>query len=358
MKTKDAILYQDLYISSESLIRKLLLTWDSVKTIIPNEFKSYTKHHEFLNTCSPFQFDFKLYNKINDAAQSEVMGYFVLPDSDRHMLLDGMFNFLHNIIELEPLYESLQWLKSSVAKDHWFLHGTIERPLVDLLLEYNIAGVLAHPVLPIKAGNLFNEIVGNFVKNKYKFDLIATEIKDDFYDDGLRMETDQILLDISTISIALPDLYIPNLISNMPLSEYFKIRQDLSPLRKKYLIEIEEYKSKINKLTEVGENDKAFELLSEFYERVDQSFQTYHNVVRKLLRRFKVEKVQTILSGIKLFTNELPEIVTYCDFLQLFFSLFNKDLKKIINTVGFDYLVQLDAKLKLLELKNRLNLIE
>lgn len=324
----------------------------------PNEFEPYTKQHTFASTCSPFQFDFELYNKINDAAQSEVVGYFVISDTDRHTLLDGMFDFLHNITRVEPLYESLKWPEKFVAKDHWFLHGTIERPLVDLLLEYNIAGMLAHPVLPIKAGNLFNEIVGNFVKNKYGFDLIATEIKNDFYDNDLSIERDRSLLDISTISILLPDLHIPDLINDIPISEFFLIRQDLSPLRKDYLLEIEEYRSRINKLTEVGESDKAFELLCEFYERVNLSFQTYHNIARKVLRRFKIEKVQTILSGIKLFAKESPAIVSYCDFLQFFFSLFNQNSKEKINSVGFDYLMQLDAKLKLSGLKDRLNLFK
>lgn len=328
MKPKDAILYQDFYLSSESSIRKLLLTWDNVKTIIPNEFETYTKQHTFANTCSPFQFDFELYNKINDAAQSEIVGYFIISESDRHILLDDMFDFLNNIVKVEPLYESLKWPEKFVAKDYWFLHGTIERPLVDLLLEYNIAGMLAHPVLPIKAGNLFNEIAGNFVKNKYGFDLIATEIKNGFYDNDLRIERDRGLLDISTISISLPDLYIPDLIKDIPLSEYFLIRQDLSPLRKEYLSEIEEYRSRINYLTDTGESDRAFELLCEFYERVNVSFQTYQNIARKVLRRFKVEKVQTILGGIKLFANEDPSILYYCDFLQIFFSLFNQKSKE------------------------------
>lgn len=352
----DAIVYQDFYLSSEIYIRKLLLTWDSIKTIIPKEFEPFTKHHEFSSTCSPFQFDFKLYEKINDAAQSEAVGYFIIPDPDRHVLLDSMFDFLHSVVRIEPLYQPLKWPENFVAKDHWFLHGTIESPLTDLLLEYNIAGMLAHPVLPIKTGNLFNEIVGNFVKNKYDFDLIGTEIKSDFYDDKLSIEKDRSLLDVSTISISLPDLYVPDLINKIPLNEYFIIRRDLSPLRKEYLSEIKDYRSRINNLTDAGEDDKAFELLCEFYERVNVSFQTYQNLTRKVLRRFRIEKIQTILSGIKMFAKEFPTIISYCDFLQFFFSLFNQNSKEKINTVGFDYLVRLDEMVKISGLKDRLNL--
>jgi hypothetical protein len=352
----DAILYQDFYVSSESYIRKLLLTWDSIKTIIPKEFEPFTKHHDFSATCSPFQFDFELYEKINDAAQSEAVGYFIIPDPDRHLLLDSMFEFLHNVVRTEPLYESLKWPKDSVAKDHWFLHGMIESPLTELLLEYNIAVMLAHPVLPIKAGNLFNEIVGNFVKNRYGFDLIGTEIESDLYDDKLGIEKDRDLLDVSTISISLPDLYVPDLISKISLDEYFLIRRDLSPLRKEYLSEIEDYRSKINGLTDAGEHDKAFQLLCEFYERVNVSFQAYENLTRRVLRRFKVETIQTILSGIKILAKEFPAILSYCDFLQLFFSLFNKNSKEKINTVGFDYLVRLDETAKISALKERFNL--
>jgi hypothetical protein len=354
----DAIVYQEFYLSSESLIRKLLLTWDTVRTIIPKEDEPFTIHHNLSGTCSPLQFDFKLYEKINDAAQNEVVGYFIIPDSDRYTLLDCMFDLLHNVIKIEPLYESLKWTNNYVAKEHWFLHGGIESPLTDLLLEYKIAGMLDNPALPIKAGNLFNEIVGNYVKNKYDFVLIGTEIKNEFYDTNLNIEKDKSLLDVSTLSISLPDLYVPDLIYKIPLNEFFKIRRDLSPLRKKYLDEINGYKLRINNLTEAGEDDKAFELLCEFYERVNISFQIYFNLTKKALRLFKIEKIQTILSGIKIFAKEFPTVISYCDFLQFFFSLFNKNSKEKINTVGFDYLVHLDKMVKISELKNRLNLFK
>lgn len=358
MISADAIVYQDFYLSSEIYVRKLLLTWDSIKTIIPKEFEAFTQHHEFSNTCSPFQFDFILYEKINVAAQSEAIGYFIMPDSDRHILLDSMFNFPHNVVRIEPLYQSLKWSENYVAKDHWFLHGTIESPLTDLLLEYNIAGMLAYPVLPVKAGNLFNEIVGNFVKSKYGFDLIGTEIKSDFYDEKLGIEKDRSLLGFSTLSICLPDFYVPDLLTKIPLNEYFIIRRDLSPLRKEYFSEIRDYRSRINNLTYAGEADKAFELLCEFYERVNASFQTYQNLTRKVLRRFRIEKIQTILSGIKMSAKEFPTIISYCDYLQFFFSLLNLNLKEKINTVGFDYLVRLDEKVKISGFKDRLNLFK
>jgi hypothetical protein len=358
MTANDAIVYQKFYLSSESYIRKLLLTWDTVRTIIPKEDKPFTIRHNLSRTCSPLQFDFKLYKKINDAAQNEVVGYFIIPDSDRYTLLDCMFDLFHNVIKIEPLYESLKWTNNFEATDHWFLHGRIESPLTDLFLEYKIASILTHPVLTIKAGNLFNEIVGNYVKNKYGFDLIGTKIKNEFYDNNLSIEKDKSLLDVSTLSISLPDLYVPDLIYKIPLNEYFKIRRDLSPLRKEYLDEIKGYRSKINSLTENGEDDKAFELLCEFYERVNISFQTYFNLTKKVLRPFKIEKIQTILSGIKIFAREFPTVISYCDFLQFFFSLFNKNSKEKINTVGFDYLVHLDEIVKVSELKDRLNLFK
>ena len=123
-------------------------------------------------------------------------------------------------------------------------------------------------------------------------------------------------------------MYVPDLIYKISTEEYFLIRQDLSPLRKEYLLEIEKYRSKINELTELGEDDKAFELLCEFYERVHLSFQTYYNIVKKLLRRFNIEKIQTILSGIKLIAKGYPEIVSYCDFLQFFSAFLIKMQKK------------------------------
>lgn len=354
----DAIVYQEFYLSSESLIRKLLLTWDTVRTIIPKEDEPFTIHHNLSETCSPLKFDFRLYEKINDAAQNEVVGYFIIPDSDRYTLLDCMFDLLHNVIKIESLYESLKWANNYVATEHWLLHGRIESPLTDLLLEYKIAGILDNSALPIKAGNLFNEIVGNYVKNKYGFVLIGTEIKNEFYDANLSIEKDKSLLDVSTLSISLPDLYVPDLIYKIPLNEFFKIRRDLSPLRKKYLDEINGYRSRINSLTENGEDDKAFELLCEFYERVNISFQTYFNLTKKVLRPFKIEKIQTILSGIKIFAREFPTVISYCDFLQFFFSLLNKNSKEKINTVGFDYLVHLDKMVKISELKDRLNLFK
>jgi len=354
----DAIVYQDFYLSSEIYIRKLLLSWDSIKTIIPKEFEPFTKHHNFSSTCSPFQFDSKLYEKINDAAQSEAVGYFIIPDLDRNILLDSMFNFFHNVVKNESLYNSLKWPENFVARDHWFLHGTIESPLTDLLLEYNIAGMLAHPVLTIKTGNLFNEIVGNFVRNKYGFDLIGAEINSDFYDDKLSIEKDRSLLDVSTISIFLPDLYLPDLIYKVPLNEYFIIRKDLAPLRKEYFSEIKSYRSRINSLTDSDEADKAFELLCEFYERVSVSFQTYQNQTRKLLSHFRIEKIQTILSGIKIFAKEFPTVLSYCDFLQFFFSLFNQDSKEKISTVGFDYLMRLDEKVKISDMKDRFKIFK
>lgn len=127
---------------------------------------------------------------------------------------------------------------------------------------------------------------------------------------------------------------------------------------KKYLDEINGYRSRINSLTENGEDDKAFELLCEFYERVNISFQTYFNLTKKVLRPFKIEKIQTILSGIKIFAREFPTVLSYCDFLQFFFSLLNKNSKEKINTVGFDYLVHLDKMVKISELKDRLNLFK
>jgi len=165
-------------------------------------------------------------------------------------------------------------------------------------------------------------------------------------------------LDVSTLSISLPDLYVPDLIYKTPLNEFFKIRRDLSPLRKKYLDEINGYKLRINNLTEAGEDDKAFELLCEFYERVNISFQIYFNLTKKALRLFKIEKIQTIFSGIKIFAKEFPPVIFYCDFLQFFFSLFNQNSKEKINTVGFDYLVHLDKMVKISELKDRLNLFK
>jgi hypothetical protein len=358
MEKNNVIVYQRLYLNSESYIRKLLLTWDTIKTIIPKEFESTTNYHKHSDNCSPLQFDFNLYKKINDAAQDNVVGYFIVSESDRYKLLDSMFELLERVIKIKPLHESLKWSNNNIATDHWFLLGGIEKPLAELLIEYQMASVLTHPVLTIKAGNLFNEIVGNYIKERYGFDLVSTDVKDEFYEKKLNISNYNNLLDISTLSLLIPDLYIPDIIYKISLNEFFKVRQDLNLLRREYLAEIDRYKSEINMLTNNGDDEKAFEILCEFYQRINISFQTYFNLAKKLLRPFKIEKVQTIISGIKILSREFPAIVTYCDFLQLFFSIFNIGSKEKINNVGFDYLIDLDKQVKLMNFKNKLNIFK
>jgi len=84
------------------------LTYDSIKTIIPEEYYETTKYHQNFNSCSDLLFDYELYNQVNDKAKSEVVGYFILPKDDRKELLDIMFNFLDSIIANDSLYNSLK----------------------------------------------------------------------------------------------------------------------------------------------------------------------------------------------------------------------------------------------------------
>ena len=225
---------------------------------------------------------------VNDAAQAEVAGHFIINEGERKELLDGMFSLLNHIVCNNNLYESLKFSNNSVAKYHWFLGGEIERPLVDLLLESNIAAVLADAVLPIRAGNLFDEIVGNYIKRKYKFDLISEGISDPVYEKNMINDENKNLLNNYTVAVTIPDFYLPGLINEVPLTEYFKIRKDLLPLRKNYLAEVYKLKKEINSLSAQDKEAEAYEALLSFHERVFASFQVYSNLLKKCAKSLKV----------------------------------------------------------------------
>ena len=355
MPNNSCILYQDLYVSAEYLIKKYLLTYDNIKTIIPKEYYGTTKYHENFNTCSDLQFDFELYKKVNNCAQSEVVDYFVIPETDRKELLDIMFNFLDSVVSNKSLYNSLK-SGPKRARFYWILGGEIEKPLVELLLEYELAVLLARPELPIRVANLFSEIVGSYIKNKYSFDMIPSKITGEMYDENIFKENDIEILNKRIVSTIIPDIYLQDLIEKTPLNEFFKIRNDLLPLRRKYLNEIEEYRDEINLYMNKGNEQAAFELLNEFHIRVNESFQRYSSLVHKTVKFMKKTKVGLVLNGLTILFGDMLKSAKYYDYLQLFFALFNASIGTEIESFGFDYLIELQAKLKLRELKRNLNI--
>lgn len=352
----EGVLYQDPFLYDEKTIRKYLLFFDNIKTIIPCEIEHYKYNHDFHETCSPIQFDFELYTKINDAAGSEAVDYFVIPEDDRKNLLDDFMNFLCEVTKNPDLHEILKWPDNFKARDHWLLMGEIEAPFVDLLIETKIASVLAHPVLPIKTCMIFDEIIANYLKSKYDFELIATAVADyniDFL--PVQISADE-LIDIQIVSQIIPDIYIPDLIHKLSLKEFFKIRNELTEHRNAFYCKVKKYKNQINENTKLGKHDEAFALLSEFHERVNISFNSYFSIASKILGKISIEKVNCYLGGIKLVCSGVTEIQSFCDLMLLLINYFNISSKQKINSVGFDYLIELDTKIKTEKMKQLISL--
>jgi len=212
--------------------------------------------------------------------------------------------------------------------------------------------------LPVRVANLFAELVGSYVRSKFPYDLISTSINEDMYDREICFGKNIELINKRIASAVIPDIYFPDLITNIPLEEYFKIRNDLLPLRKDYLGEIEKYKNEINTLMSEDNINKAYELLDEFHLRVNDSFHRYSYVLNKTIKFLKKTKANIVLNGFLLLSGQIFKTVRYYDYLQLFFTIFNSFTTNKKISFGFDYLTELHGKLVINDVKRKLNIFK
>jgi hypothetical protein len=129
-----------MYLTSELLLKQLLLCWGAVKSIVPPTQKEYVD--AYLAGRIPTETNLALdrYRDIYDAAGEKIIDFLVIENSERLAASDHMRELLTKWNADSHFYDSLKIrsiddLMGKWVEWYWFLHEKLEQPLVELMLK-------------------------------------------------------------------------------------------------------------------------------------------------------------------------------------------------------------------------------
>ncbi|MBP9560958.1 MAG: hypothetical protein KBE27_03975, partial [Syntrophorhabdaceae bacterium] len=136
----ELIYYPDMYITSEDLLKRLILCWGKVSTIVPPSQMSYVKAYLSGQIRSETHYPLETYKKIHDIFGDAVIDFTVISDDERIHASEKMFDLLTIWNGDTRFYDSLKItsLDNLIGKTvewYWFLHEKLEQNLVELLLQ-------------------------------------------------------------------------------------------------------------------------------------------------------------------------------------------------------------------------------
>ena len=90
----ELIYYPDMYITSEELLKGLILCWGQVSTIIPPSQMDYVSAYLSGQIRSETHYPLEKYKKIYDVLGSAVVDFTVISDNERIRAYEKMFDLL------------------------------------------------------------------------------------------------------------------------------------------------------------------------------------------------------------------------------------------------------------------------
>lgn len=364
----EIVYYPDLFLSDENLIKTLALFWESAKTIIPPSQKKAIDNFIAGKNHNLTFYPAELYDKVNSELESTVLDFIVIKDSERRNAADKMFDVLTNWNNDTKFYDSLKInsindLIGQTIEWYWFLHEKVEQSLIELMLEEKIIVNWApgEMVCFPEVGKAYMSIISNEIKNDRNIRLITNDEYSLSSKSGVNLKkvnyNQNIEEGYQLISLAIPEIFInQNSIKKLPWKDIKSIRKDLLPLSGKYYSEIETYQTEINKLYRQGKSDEAFNKFCEFCERVAISFQPFAKEVNSILRKLSSQRCLSFTTGLLLPTVKLleskDELQKICDISAIAITAANYSFDKNSQILGFEYLENLNRKIKVKNFKN------
>lgn len=288
----EVVYYPDMYLTSERLLKQVLLCWGSVMTIMPPTQKQYFDAYLRGEVTDEVNFPIERYKAIYDIAGERLVDALEITDSERVAASEKMLNLLTKWNSDTHFYDSLKIrsIDDLIGKEvewYWFLHEKIEWPLTQLMLEENL-------VVNWSPG----EIIGFQEVGKSYMSVIASELKTRR---DLRLITDDeyymaakgpasLIADApeggyQLVSLAIPKVFFSeHILDDLSWQQVCRIREDLLPYASEYYASVEGYQQEINKLACADRPDEAFDKFCEFCERVTASFRPFAKEARKLMR--------------------------------------------------------------------------
>lgn len=366
----ELIYYPDMYITSEELLKGLVLSWGKVSTIVPPSQMEHIDAYLAGEVRSETQYALETYKKIYDIFGSSILDFTVISDDERTRASDKMFDLLTTWNRDTGFYDSLKVnslsdITGKTIEWYWFLHEKLEQNLVELLLQEKL-------VINWSPG----EIMGYQEVGKSYMSVIADEVKlsrkarlitdDPFFmaaKSGMAVSKNQAQTaeqSYQLVSLAVPQIFLNKAtLKKLSWSEIRKIRQDLLPLSEKYYSEIETYQESINSLAVAGKDSEAFDKFCEFCERVAMSFKPFAKETRKLFRLATDPETVGLLNGILLPTIKLMNpnatLSKICDFAAISSTLVHYSVPRNKPVVGFEYLENLSRHLSLKRLQKTIS---
>lgn len=362
----EILYYPDMYLTSEPLLKQLLLCWGTIKTIVPASQKMYFDEYLSGGISTEINFPIERYKAIYDAAGTKVVDFLEIKDAEREKASERMFELLNKWNRDSHFYDSLKIrsIDDLIGKQfewYWFLHEKIEQPLVELMLEEQL-------VVNWSPG----EIVGFQEIGKSYMSVIAAEIQhtrnirlitdDEYYIAAKGPAVQEIPREpardpaYELVSLAIPQVFIDqSVVDRLSWKQLFSIRNDLLPYAESFYSEVEQYQQRINTLAATEQADEAFAMFCQFCERVAISFRPFAKEVGKALRLVDPETLGMIggilLPAIKLSTND-SEVGKICDVAALASTAGKYQISAFRNRLGFEYLENLSRELQIARMKN------
>lgn len=362
-----------MYVGSD-LLKRIILCWGKVSTIVPPNQKKYIDNYISGKITGEIHYPLEEYKKIYDEFGEEVVDFVVISDDERKRASEKMFDLLTTWNKDTHYYDSLRIKSISdfIGKTvtwYWFFHEKLEHELVELLLEEQLV---------VNWDPYHDEIVGFEEVGKSYMSIIAEELKqsrntrlitdDEFFlaaKSGIgrsKLNNEEADQGYELVSLAIPQVYFDDsVLEKLKWKDIHNIRKELLPYAENYYTEVEQYQERINSLTIRGKEDEAFDVLCEFCQRVAMSFRAFAKETGKILRLGAEPKTLGILNGIILPTvrlfNPSPELIKMCDVLAISSTLGYYSIPQNRPITGFEYLENLNRKLSIEKLKQTVSCI-
>ncbi len=362
----EIVYYPDMYLTSERLLKELLLCWGSIKTIVPPTEKAYADAYLSGEITHETHFPLEGYKAIYDLAGDRVIDFLEIRDEERTRASEQMLELLTKWNADTRFYDSLKIhsFEDLIGKHvewYWFLHEKLEKPLIELMLEEHLVVDLAPGEIVgfQQVGKSYMSVIAAEVQNSRNIRLITD---DEYYlaakgPATLQRNQGQPTNDsYELVSLFIPQVFFDSaVLDRLSWKDILSMRQDLLPYAEAFYGEVERYQQEINALAAANRGDEAFAKFCEFCERVAASFRPFAKEVGKVLRLVEPETLG-MLSGILLpfveLTGVTPNVHKVCEVATLASTIGAYSLSGVRRKLGFEYLENLDRSLRIAGMKD------
>ena len=104
----EIVYYPDMFMNSEHLLKSLLLTWGSVKTIVPPSQKEYIDAYLAGEIKNETHYPLETYKEIYDVAGNELLDFLIISDDERLRASEKMLDLIVNWNNDTGFYDELK----------------------------------------------------------------------------------------------------------------------------------------------------------------------------------------------------------------------------------------------------------